>query len=189
MAGSIDIIRTVYEELFTVTFIHGGYGSPRPDFIGDNISLEPDEDTKFLFKNYDISYRFFTDTLICFMRCNDALPRVPFIPFSGPVRMRFFINTSAGFISKSVVEPAGALQVYQFTNQANIGTGGFISMHETGADNDDLKNASAVNAEKNCFGVIDVHNTGAVNSTYDLFSGANQTLLSPDYSIRFISRI
>src|SRR5450432_3239991 len=115
-----DIIKTIYEELFTLKFLHSGYGDPRPDFIADNIILEPDGQTKIFFSNYNLLYRFFNDTLICFMRCADALPRVPYIKLSGDVRMRFFMNASSDFFNKTVVDVAGAQQVYQFTNQVNI---------------------------------------------------------------------
>lgn len=189
MAGGIDIIRSIYQELFTVTLLHDGYGTPRPGFIGGDLRIDPDDETIFLFKNYDISYRFFTNTLVCFMRCADALPRVPFTPFTTPVRMRFFINANSVFLSKTVVEPVGVQQLYQFTNQVNVGTGGFISMNVAGANNDDLRAIAAVQPAKNCFGVIDIHTTGAVNTGYDLFTGINQTLQSPAYSIRFISNI
>ena len=189
MALVEDITNVIYKEIFTVKIFHDGYGSPRPVFIADNITLEPDENTKFFFKSYDMSYRFFNDTIICFVRSEDVVPGVPYIKFSGDVRIRFLINASTDFLNKTVVDAVGAKQMYQFTNQVNVGTGGFICMHTAGANVDDLKNANVVNADKACFGVIDVHSTGAVNSSYDLFSGAGQNLQNPSYSIRFISKI
>ena len=187
--GQVDIVKIIYKELFTVKFLHDGYGVPRPNFIADSITLEPDDDTKFLFKNFDITHRFFNDMLICLMRCDETVPVVPYIKFSGNVRLRFFINASTDFINKTVVDTVGAKQVYQFTNQVNAGTLGFICMHTTGVNVDDLKNVDVVKPDKNCFGVIDIHNSGAVNSSYDLFSGTDQNLKSPAYSLQFVSKI
>ena len=194
-----DIVKTIYEELFTVKFLHNGYGDPRPKLIADSIKLKPDAETKNLFNNHNLGYRFFNDTLICFIRTNlrqllspPALePVSPYIKFSGNVRIRFFLNASTDFLNRTLVEATGARQTYQFTNQVNAGTGGFICMHTSGVNNDDLKNVDTVEIDKNerCFGVVDVHSSGAVDSTYELFSGSDQSLQSPQYSIRFISKI
>jgi hypothetical protein len=62
-------------------------------------------------------------------------------------------------------------------------------MHTGGVNGDDLKTVAAVNADENCFGVIDIYNSGEVNNSYDLFSGVNENLNNPAYSIRFISKI
>lgn len=192
-----DITDIKVEELFTVKFLHSGYGFARRKMLEDNITLEPDEATRNLFTNYNLGYHFFNDTLICFIRTNlpqllspPALdPKIPFIKFSGNVRIRFLINASNDFLNKTVVEATGATQMYQFTNQVNAGTGGFICMNTSGVNSTDLKNVDVVEADKNCFGVIDVHNNAAVNNTYNLFTGVNQTLQSPHYFIQFISKI
>ena len=194
-----DITKSKYEEVFTVRFLHNAYGNPRPRLMADSIELEPDTETKEFFNNYNLGYRFFNDTLICFIRTTlsqllspPALVTViPYIKFSGNVRIRFFINASIDFLNKTLVETAGAKQMYQFTNRVNAGTGGFISMHISGVNNDDLKNVDTVEVDKNksCFGVVDVYSSGAVDSTYELFSGLDQGLQSPQYSIRFIGKI
>lgn len=192
-----DITDIKVEELFTVRFLHSGYGFSRQKLLEDSIILEPDNATAKFFTNHDMGYRFFNDTLICFIRTNlpqlsspPALdPTLPYIKFSGNVRIRFFINVSTDFFNKTVVEAAGATQVYQFTNQVNAATGGFICMNTTGVNNSDLKNVDVVKADKSCFAVVDVHNNGAVNNTYNLFADINQTLQSPQYFIQFISKI
>ncbi|MDQ6763555.1 MAG: hypothetical protein M3015_13125 [Bacteroidota bacterium] len=191
-----DIIRTIYEELFTVKFLHSGYGFPHPGLIANSITIEPNEATKKLFVNYNLGYRFFNDTLMCFIRASlvsppDPEPKVPFLKFAGEVKFRFLINASTDFLNKTDVAAAGSKQVYQFTNQVNAGTGGFISMHATGVDLiDDLKNVGVVKAEKICFGVIDIFNTDAINSSYDLFdNNTDQKLKSPAYKILFKSKI
>ena len=198
-----DIIRTTYKELFTVKFLHSGYGFSHNNPIADNIQIEPDEATSSLFVNHSMGYRFFTDTLICFIRtiktqlspplsppANET--NVPYIKFSGNVLIRFLINASTVFLNRTEVAATGAKQAYQFTNQTNVGTGGFISMHTDiiGVNNDDLKNVFTVKPDKTCFGVIDIFNTGAVNSNYALFNeNVTQQLKSPAYKIPFKSKI
>ncbi len=189
MADVVDVIKTIYKELYNVKFLHAGYGAPRPNSISDNINLQPDADTVITFNNYNIGYSLFNDTLVVFMRCADQTPSVPYVKFAEPVRLRFLLNVSNDFLNKTVVDPVGATQVYQFSNQINVGSGGFISMHVEGVNADDLKTVAAVNADEKSFGVIDVFTSGAINHAYDLFSDANETLIDPDYSIRFISKI
>lgn len=190
-----DITDIKVEELFTVRFLHSGYGFSRRKLLESSITLEPDKATSNLFTNHNMGYRFFSDTLICFIRTNltqllsPLEPSIPFIKFSGDVRIRFFMHASTDFLNKTVVEEAGSTQMYQFTNQVNAGTGGFICMTTGGVNNSDLKNIDVLQAGKNCFAVVDVHNVGAVNNAYNLFADINQTLQSPNYFIQFISKI
>lgn len=189
MADVVDIIKIIYKELFTVKVLHTGYGTPRPDSVSDNINVKPDGNTKIIFSNYSIDYSFFNDTLVVFMRCADQSPAVPYSKFGENFRIRFLLNVSGDFLNKTVADPVGAAQVYQFSNQTNVGLGGFISMHTEGVNSDDLKTVASVNPGENCFGVIDIYSSGAVNNSYELFSGADENLNSPGYSIRFISKI
>jgi hypothetical protein len=192
-----DIIKTTYKELFTVKFQHSGYGLLRSKFVADSIRVEPDVAGRELFADHSIGYRFFNDTLICFIRTQPlappaADPKAPYIKFPGNVLIRFLINVSADFLDKTNVVPAGAKQVYHFSNQANAGTGGFISVHTDtiGVNNDDLKNVTVVNPGSACFGVIDIFSNGAVNANYELFtSSATQQLRSPAFVIPFKSKI
>jgi hypothetical protein len=63
-------------------------------------------------------------------------------------------------------------------------------MHAAGVNADDLKNADVVKPDRNCFGVIEIFNTNAVNSNYELFDAmTTQELKSPAFSITFISKI
>lgn len=189
MTEPADIVRTISRTLFSVRFLHTGYGLPRPEIISEYIWLEPDEDTKNVFKNYSIGYRFFNDLLVVFMRCSNLVPTTPFLKITEEVRLRFYLQVSADFLNKTQVQAVGAAQLYQFSNKVNIATGGFISKHTEGVNDDDLIAVDLAAPGKTCFGVLDVFNTGAVNSTYDLFSGVQQTFNSPGYSIRFISQI
>ena len=194
----LESIKTIYTELFTINFLNTGYGPPNKTFISDSIYTQPDADTKDLFTNHGMGYRFFGNTLLCFIRTESLPllsppaiePKVPFTKFSGNVQIRFLLNASTDFITKTNVAAAGAKEIYQFTNQVNAGTGGFICMHTEGVNNDDLKNVDTVKADKTCFGAIDVHNNGATDASYDLFvAGPENQLRSPVYSIRFKSKI
>lgn len=189
MTEVIEKVRLIYKELFTLRFLHTGFGTPRPIALEQSIQLEPDADTKTLFFNHSIGYQFFNDTLLVYMRCADSTPLVPFVKISENVRIRFLMQVSADFLSKTLVDPVGAKQIYQFSNVLNVGTGGFVSMHTEGVNGDDLKTVEAVSATGECFAVIDVANSGAITPAYELFSGSNDTLNSPSYSLRFISKI
>lgn len=189
MAEMADIIKITNRALFTVRFLHDGYGFPRPEVISDNFRLAPDADTKNIFLNYSIGHRFFNDMLVVFMRSSNQVTTTPLLKLTEEVRLRFFMNVSSDFLNKTQVDAVGTTQIYQFSNKVNIGTGGFLSMHTEGVNNDDLKSVEVAEPGETCFGVIDVYNTGAINNTYDLFSGAEATFNSPGYSIRFISKI
>ncbi len=190
-----DIIQLLFKELFTVRFIHSAYGILRKTFIDENIFIEPDRATRTLLTNHSMDYRFINDTLVCFIRTEVSSPpgsgpRTPFIKFDSPVVIRFLVNASNDFLSKTNVIRAGAQQTYYFTNQVNAATAGFICMHSTGVNNDDLKNADTVNPDEPCFAVIDIASSGAVNSTYEIFSGGPaQQLTSPVFAIQFASTI
>lgn len=134
MPGSVDIINTLYEALFSVRFLHTGYGIPVSNTISKDIRFFPDEDTKKLFSGFNIAYRLLDDTLICFMRSRLFAPpntdlKVPFIPFLGNVRIRFLMYTTQQFMNRTVAVATGKEQVYEFSNQINnvIDTNRFIS--------------------------------------------------------------
>ena len=190
-----DIIQLLFKELFTVRFIHSAYGVLRKTFIAENIFIEPDPATRTLFTNHSVDYRLINDTLVCFIRTEVSSPpvsgpRTPFIKFDSPVVMRFLVKASNDFMNRTNVIRAGAQQTYYFTNQANAATGGFICMHSAGVNNDDLKNSDTVNLDKPCFAVIDIASSGAVNTSYEIFSGGPaQQLTSPVYAIQFISTV
>jgi hypothetical protein len=104
--------------------------------------------------------------------------------------IRFLLKASTDFLNRTNVIDAGAKQLYYFSNQANAATGGFICMHSTGVNNDDLQNADTINADKTCFAVIDISSAGAVNAGYEIFTGgAAQQLTSPAYVIQFTSTV
>lgn len=189
-----DIVNTIYKELFTIKFLHNSYGFAHKNLLADNIEIQPDDATKNLFKGQRIGYRLLNDHLICFIQAKlqspeIVEPKLPFIKFLADVRIRFLMSASNDFFSKTDLAISDTKQVYYFTNKVNIATDGFISMHTTGVENDDLKNTDIIKPDKNCFSVIDIFNNGAVNSSYDLYDGAAQKIKSPLYTIRFKNKI
>lgn len=122
ISGTIETIRTIYKELFTIKFVHTGYDFPNPSVISENIIIEPDKDTKQFFDNFNISYRFSSDTFLCFLRTRLVTPpaREPqkvYLKFIGDVRLRFLIKSGTGFLKKTYVVTAGSKLVYQFSNK------------------------------------------------------------------------
>ena len=135
MPGSVDIINCLYQELFSVRFLHSGYGTPVSNTISKDIKLFPDKSTKKLFSGFDIGYRFINNILICFIRSELFAPpatdiKVPFIPFLGEVQIRFLMHISKNFMSRTEIVAAGKRQVYHFSNRINniIDTNIFISL-------------------------------------------------------------
>lgn len=188
----MDVIKRIYERLFSVEFLHAGYVFNNQNLIGESLNIRPDKETKTLFKNHGITYSFSGGTLVCIMQSDQLTPPnpsplIPSIEFTGNVRLRFLIESTADFLKRTQVNAVGSAQVYHFSNQANAGTNGFIAQNETGVNNTDLQTVAAVEPSETCFGVIDIHNNGAVNANYDLFGG-DKRLLRPAYRIRFVPK-
>jgi hypothetical protein len=124
MARSVDIINTLYGELFSVRLLHSGYLTPTSNVISNDIRLYPDKQTKKLFTNYQITYRLFGNTLVCLVRSRLFAPpatnlKVPFMRFLDNVRIRFLMHTSPSFLSRTEVVATGKNQVYLFSNRVN----------------------------------------------------------------------
>ena len=189
-----DKIVTLYKELFTITFQHTAYEPPHQNFIAESITVRPDKDTKKKLVNYQMGYRFDTDTLVCYVQSKlfapPAIdPKVPYIPFQGDVQLRFKIQVRSEFLEVTDVKAAGSAQVYYFSNRNHSGTGTFISRHATAVNDDDLEDVSVVLPEEACFGVIDIFNTGTSSNSYELFDGPDQKLKSPGFTISFKSLV
>lgn len=122
MAGSVDIINTLYEELFSVRLLHSGYVSPATHVISNDIQLHPDKQTKKLFSNYHITYRLYDNILVCLVRSRLFAPpatnlKVPFMRFLGNVRIRFLMHITQNFLNRTEVVAAGKNQFYHFSNR------------------------------------------------------------------------
>lgn len=188
----MDRLNITYDGLFIIEFLHSGYNFVQQNLIGQSIKIKPDEETRRLFVNHGMDYKFSNGTLVCKMRSRQLAAPAPapvmsYVEFEGNVRIRFLVFSSSDFLMRTQVIATGSTQVYRFSNQANAGTNGFIAQHETGVNNDDLQNTVAIQPAENCFAVIDIHNNAAANLSYNLF-GADKRFLSPVYRIRFVPK-
>lgn len=151
MAGSVDIINTLYGELFSVRLLHAGYLSPASNVISTDIRLYPDKATKKLFNDYQITYRLFGNILVCLVRSRlFAAPatnlKVPFVRFLDNVRIRFLMQISPSFLNRTEVVATGKNQVYLFSNRVNHVIEGepFISRPIATYDSSNGYNAGAI---------------------------------------------
>ena len=189
----VDTIRQAYTELFTINFSHSGYGTGPQTSIADEIALAPDNATQTLFRKYEIGYKFYNHTFICFIRLKVLVPamppQVPYIPVANGLQLRLLLKAGNAFLNKTEIDAAGASQVYYFSNRVNAGSGRYLSHDAAEVNDHDLQNVSAVKPEDSCLGVIDIFSSGAMDSTYELFSGSLQQFESPGYRIDFKSKI
>lgn len=241
----IESVDSIYTTLFTVKFIHTGYQTPTEKFVSDAISITPDQYTEAIFSDYKMDYRFFNDTLICFIRTKflnppASDPKIPAFPITGDIKLRFLLNTRDDFFGKTYVAAAGNKKVYQFSNKINNGAGSILFLtapvenhmvskdYETGTivqdagdlyaavqfvkaadsiaitnaafwkkleplqqvvNNADLQDATIVNTDERCFGVIDLYNSGTTNSSYNLFDISEKLFEpAPSFTIKFESK-
>ena len=183
----VDTAFILTGKLFTIKFIHDGYGLAHLKQLSSDIRIVPDIKTKKVFENFCIDYSFYNDTLICFQRCSD--PDVPFITFTEETRIRFMVNVSASFLERTDVEATGKDEVYHFQNKDNAASNLFISQNTTAVNDDDLAEMGEEIEGTPCFAIIDIFTEGTTPS-YSLLSTSNpQKLKSPVYKIRFGSLI
>jgi len=130
----MDVINTLYGILFSIRFLHGGYGTPASNDIAGSISVSPDPETQKLFKNHGISVRIFNDMLVCFIRSRLFAPpatdqKVPFVPFLADARIRLLMYVTREFMNRTAAVSTGKDQVYHFSNRINnvVGTDAFVS--------------------------------------------------------------
>jgi hypothetical protein len=126
-----ETVRTIWRELFTIKFLHSGFETPNENFLPKGIQVVPDGATQQLFTDQKIRYRFFTNSLVCFIECTPfnppaPEPKVPFIPIDGDLHIRFLVLSSGAFAANTYVVAAGSKQTYQFSNKGNNQSGGFI---------------------------------------------------------------
>jgi hypothetical protein len=126
-----ETVSTIYQELFVIKFTHPGYENPHEDFINEAIRIVPDKSTEEVFKKYKIDYRFYTNTLVCFIECvlvNSPVrePKVPFVTIPADMQMRFLVTSSSDFAAKTYVVAAGSTHTYQFSNKINHTNGGLV---------------------------------------------------------------
>ena len=78
---------------------------------------------------------------------------------------------------------------YYFSNRTNAGTGMFISHDAADVNSNDLASISDVDLREKYIGVIDIFCSGAVNNSYELFTGGSGQLRSPKYRLSFKSTL
>jgi hypothetical protein len=192
----IEQITTIYRPLFTVTFIHTAYQTAQENFFTKGMTVTPDAQTKKLFTNYKMDYRLYNNTLTCFIQCvlfNPPVPepKSPFVSIAGNIRIRFLLHNSSDFFDKTVVTAGGSKKRYSFSNRINNVVGSVLFLSNAAViGNADLQDAAIVDADEDCFGVIDVYNSGTTNNSYNLF-GAGGVLFAPApaYTLTFQSSI
>lgn len=130
----MDVINSLYANLFSIRLLHAGYGTPASNTLAKSIRVIPDQNTGKLFRNYDISVKVFNDLLVCFIRSRlfappDTALKVPFINFLEDIQIRLLLYINSDFIDKTAVVAAGKNQVYHFSNQIDnvIGSDSFLS--------------------------------------------------------------
>lgn len=124
----IESVDSVYRPLFKVRFAHSGYETPTDNFLSQAVSFTTDEDTDMLFKDHKMSYRFFDNTLVCFIQCTpfnppSTEPKLPSFTIDGNIRIRFLIKTNSDFFEKTYITSGGKKKKYQFSNKINNTSG------------------------------------------------------------------
>ena len=190
----VETINHLYEELFSINFSHSGLQLPPLSMLREHINVRPDERTKKILKAHDMHYNFSSDTFVCYARCRllappSPTPKAAYIIPADNTRFRFFLDANANFIFKTNVEPVAKGIGYYFTNRANVANGMFISKNQTGVDNFDKAIIPEVDPKESYLAVIDIFSTGAINNSYELFTGVVGQLRSPQYRLNFISSI
>jgi hypothetical protein len=123
-----DTIYQIFANLFVLKILHKGYETPDENFLQRGLFIRPDTATQKLFNEYKMSYRFYNNTLVCFIQSSlvnppAADPKTPLISISENIRIRFLVQTSSDFTSRTYVVSAGSKEVYQFSNQINNADG------------------------------------------------------------------
>ena len=126
-----ETVQTTYRELFTIKFVHKGFETSTEKYLSRGLRIEPDEITKQLFIDRHIDFRFYTDTLVCFIECAQFSPpakepKIPFVSIPADFKMRFLVLSSDELVSKSYVVAAGSRRTYQFSNKTNNTNGGVV---------------------------------------------------------------
>ena len=240
----MDLIRTIYKELFNVKLLHKAYSSAKGNSIFNEIQVVPDENSRALFKRSEMDYRCMDNMIVCFIR-SELLsppakePKKSYVLLVEAFKIRFLLKATKGFLDKTHVASTGSKTVYYFNNKINnvqssnkyitkiIENFNAASSYDAGTivnsagasfaalqpvkstdaiaitniaywkkvlpveqvvNNADLQDTAAVKPTENCFAVVDIFNTGTINTTYNLF-GSSLQLLSPLYTIPFKSKI
>ncbi len=70
----MDVISTIYKELFNIKLKHAGFASPKGSEVFKYLTIEPDAETNFLFKRFGIGFRTIDDTIKLFIHSDLVAP-------------------------------------------------------------------------------------------------------------------
>lgn len=120
----MDVISTLYKELFNIKLMHTGFASPKGSEIFNYITIEPDDNTNLLFKRFDIGYRTMDDTIKFFIHSDLVSPpakepKKPFVALDIEFKLRLLLFASPYFITNTYTVSTGSKSVYYFTNRIN----------------------------------------------------------------------
>lgn len=182
----VDSIKTSFRNLFTIRLDHPGYERTLTNAVTSSIlndlTIEPDVPTRTFFANYGLGFLCNNNTVICYIR---SAENKSFLPLPDTTLIRLLVRAGSGFLRKTIIEPAGSIQVYQFSNLARTGGGSdkYLTKNVGGVSGDDLFPVSAVEPSSASLAVIDIF-TRDVGNDYRLFD-AGGNILGGNYRIGF----
>jgi hypothetical protein len=126
-----ETVKTTWQELFIIKFSHPAYETPLENFLNKGIQIVPDGATQKLFSDQKLRCHFFTNTLVCSIECvrfnpPASEPKIPLIPITGDLHIRFLVLSSSSFAANTNVVAAGSTKIYQFTNKVNNAGGSLV---------------------------------------------------------------
>lgn len=180
----------LFETLFSINFTHKSFDSFNESTVSEHLSVDPDEDTRKLLTDHRIGFRFTDNVFLCYTQCRLLLPpaKTPkgadIIPAEN-TRFRFLIKANNFFKRITDIIPTAKGKAYYFSNRTNVGTDMYISHDAAAINNNDLVDVTEIDVREIFFGVIDIYSSGAKNNSYELFTGSNAQLRSPEYILEF----
>lgn len=190
----VETFTYLADELFTITFDHSAFDNLSESNVSDVILIKPDAETAVLLRDYSVGYTFSGASFVCYIHSRllspPALqPRAACVVPEPNTRFRFLVMAGSRFTDVTVIESVAAGRFYYFSNRSNAGTGMFISHNASEVNNNDLHNLTDVEIRESPLAVIDVFSSGAVNPSYELFTGTSGELRKPAYRVLFRSSI
>ena len=190
----VETFNDLFHELFTINLSHRGFDSPNESLISDHITIRPDKKTQKLMKDHRVGYCFDDDNFVCYTQAKLLAPPAPvpkaaYIIPAPAVFFRFLLGASRYFMDATDIKSPATGSGYYFSHRTNAGTGMFISHDAADVNSNDLASISDVDLREKYIGVIDIFCSGAVNNSYELFTGGSGQLRSPKYRLSFKSTL
>ena len=190
----VETFNDLFQELFIINLSHRGFDSLNESKICDHITIKPDKKTEKIMKDHRIGCRFDDDNFICYIQAKLLAPPVPapkgaYVIPAPILFLRFLLNANTYFMDATEIESPATGSGYYFSNRTNAGTGMFISHDAADVNSNDLSGIADVDIKEKYVGVIDIFCSGAMNNSYELFTGGSGQLRSPEYRLSFRSRL